>query len=144
MGRAEHKPPRLRHILETCIYVSDMARALSFYEKVTGLAPQFSGDRISGFRVGDTMLLLFLRGGTVRAIETPGGTIPPHDGKGPAHFAFSIGQEDGPAWREHLDMLGIAIESTVRWPHDNATSLYFRDPDGHLVELATSGLWGID
>jgi catechol 2,3-dioxygenase-like lactoylglutathione lyase family enzyme len=23
------------------------------------------------------------------------------------------------------------------------TSLYFRDPDGHLVELATPGLWSI-
>jgi catechol 2,3-dioxygenase-like lactoylglutathione lyase family enzyme len=28
----------------------------------------------------------------------------------------------------------------VRWPR-GGESIYFRDPDGHLVELATPGLW---
>jgi len=28
----------------------------------------------------------------------------------------------------------------VKWPR-GGTSLYFRDPAGHLVELATPGLW---
>jgi catechol 2,3-dioxygenase-like lactoylglutathione lyase family enzyme len=30
----------------------------------------------------------------------------------------------------------------MEWPR-GGTSLYFRDPDGHLVELATPGLWSI-
>jgi catechol 2,3-dioxygenase-like lactoylglutathione lyase family enzyme len=30
----------------------------------------------------------------------------------------------------------------MAWPR-GGTSLYFRDPDGHLVELATPGLWSI-
>ncbi|MDF2970539.1 MAG: glyoxalase, partial [Microvirga sp.] len=34
----------------------------------------------------------------------------------------------------------IPIESRVTWPR-GGTSLYFRDPDGHVLELATPGLW---
>ncbi|MFN0129142.1 MAG: hypothetical protein ACKV19_20930 [Verrucomicrobiales bacterium] len=36
--------------------------------------------------------------------------------------------------------MNIPVESRIRWP-GGATSLYFRDPDGHAVELATPGLW---
>jgi catechol 2,3-dioxygenase-like lactoylglutathione lyase family enzyme len=34
---------------------------------------------------------------------------------------------------------GVAIESEVKWPA--AESVYFKDPDGHLVELITPGFW---
>jgi catechol 2,3-dioxygenase-like lactoylglutathione lyase family enzyme len=135
--------PALRRILETCLYVADMARARRFYEDVMGLAPHFAEDRITGYRLGDSMLLLFKAQGTLEPVETPGGTIPPHDGSGPAHFAFAIAAGEADAWREHLARHGVALESTVHWRKDNADSLYFRDPDGHLVELATPGLWGI-
>jgi catechol 2,3-dioxygenase-like lactoylglutathione lyase family enzyme len=36
----------------------------------------------------------------------------------------------------------VSIEGEMKWPR-GGTSLYFRDPDGHLVELATPGLWSI-
>jgi catechol 2,3-dioxygenase-like lactoylglutathione lyase family enzyme len=137
------RPPRLRRILETCLYVADMQRARHFYETVMGLTPQFSEDRITGYRVAEAMLLLFKAGGTLQPVPTPGGEIPPHDGSGPAHFAFSIEAGQEAAWTSHLAAHGIAVESSVHWRKDNATSIYFRDPDGHLVELATPGLWGI-
>jgi catechol 2,3-dioxygenase-like lactoylglutathione lyase family enzyme len=37
---------------------------------------------------------------------------------------------------------GVGIESEVQWDL-GGTSLYFRDPDGHSVELATPGVWPI-
>jgi catechol 2,3-dioxygenase-like lactoylglutathione lyase family enzyme len=37
---------------------------------------------------------------------------------------------------------GIAIESKVQWEL-GGQSLYFRDPDGNSLELATPGLWSI-
>ena len=70
----------------------------------------------------------------------PGGSIPPHDGSGPMHFAFAIAADSLAAWRARLAEAGVEIESEMVWPR-GAVSLYFREPDGHLVELATPGLW---
>jgi catechol 2,3-dioxygenase-like lactoylglutathione lyase family enzyme len=44
------------------------------------------------------------------------------------------------AWEARLAELGIPLLSKVDWPN-GATSLYFRDPDGHALELATPDLW---
>jgi len=73
-------------------------------------------------------------------VQLPGGTIPGHDGSGRVHFAFAIAAEDLPAWETHLQACAVAIEGRTAWPQ-GGHSLYFRDPDQHLVELATPGLW---
>jgi len=80
------------------------------------------------------------KGGSSQAAHTPGGTVPPHDGAGTLHFAFAIAAGALTAWETWLQDCRIEIESTVHWAA-GGTSLYFRDPDGHLVELATPGLW---
>ena len=131
-------------MLETCLYVDDMARARDFYENIIGLEPGRSDERITTYRIGDTMLLLFQRGGTLEPMQLPIGTIPPHDGSGPAHFAFSIEKDKLRAWRDHLEANGVAVIGTVEWPGSDSISIYFHDPDGHVGELATPGLWGID
>ncbi len=86
------------------------------------------------------MLLLFRRGASLEAIPVPGGTIPPHDGEGPLHVAFAVAAEALEQWEKHLAAHGIAIEGRADWPR-GAKSLYFRDPEGHLLELGTPGLW---
>jgi catechol 2,3-dioxygenase-like lactoylglutathione lyase family enzyme len=72
----------------------------------------------------------------------PEGTIPPHDANGRIHMAFSITAEDLNAWEQRLRDHGVGIESRVRWPR-GGSSIYFRDPDGHLLELITPGVWPI-
>ena len=66
--------------------------------------------------------------------------LPPHDGNGPLHFAFAIPHGSDGEWETHLLTSGITIESTVTWPR-GGRSLYFRDPDNHMVELLTPGVW---
>ena len=72
----------------------------------------------------------------------PGGTIPPHDGSGPIHIGLAVAAEDLPAWEQRLTAHGVPIEGRATWRR-GGTSLYFRDPDGHLLELLTPGLWAI-
>jgi catechol 2,3-dioxygenase-like lactoylglutathione lyase family enzyme len=56
------------------------------------------------------------------------------------HIAFSIAAGELAAWETQLAKAGVEIEGRTKWPR-GGESIYFRDPDGHLVELATPGLW---
>lgn len=133
--------PALSHVLETSIYVDDMERARSFYEQVMGLAAMVADTRLTAYGLGKgSVLLLFARGETSKTVRLPGGTIPPHDGHGPLHLAFAVTEEALPAWEKRLEESGIEIEGRTDWPK-GGRSIYFRDPDGHLLELATPGLW---
>ncbi len=133
--------PPINGVLETGVYVDDLARARSFYEGVLGFEPMFADERLCAYPVGPaSVFLLFLRGATQQTVTLPGGSIPPHDGSGPLHFAFAIAAGTLAAWRARLSEAGVRIESEMVWPR-GAVSLYFRDPDDHLVELATPGLW---
>lgn len=134
-------PPTLRGILETCLYVDDMARARAFYGRVIRLAPMIADARISTFDAGPgQVLILFKRGATLDPVPIGGGFIPPHNAAGPQHFAFAIAAADYDAWKGCLAAESVAVESEVVWPQ-GGRSLYFRDPDGNLGELATPGLW---
>ena len=44
------------------------------------------------------------------------------------------------AWREQLRQQGVTIEQELTWP-SGGQSLYFRDPAGNSVELATPATW---
>jgi len=135
--------PKLDGILETALYVDDMARARAFYEGVLGLTPIFEDKRLTAYGVAArSVLLLFRRGGSTQTVTMPGGTIPGHDGAGPLHIAFATGKDEEAAWRQQLAEHGVAIEGETTWSR-GGRSIYFRDPDGHLLELATPGLWTV-
>lgn len=128
-------------VLETCIHVDDVERSGRFYEKLFNFLRMDSNERFCVFDVGGgSVLILFRRGGTSDPVHTEGGVIPPHGGSGDLHLAFAIRAEDFAGWEKRLREEGISIESEVRW-NRGGTSLYFRDPDHHLVELATPGTW---
>ncbi|HEX8833906.1 MAG TPA: VOC family protein [Abditibacteriaceae bacterium] len=133
--------PQVQGILETAIYVSDLERSVDWFGRVMGLSEILHDKRMCAFNVGQrNVLLLFQIGGSIHGEEMPGGFIPPHDAAGRIHFAFAIDATELDAWKTHLQQNGVEIESEVK-AERGGTSLYFRDPDGHLVELATRGLW---
>lgn len=132
---------RLIDLTETALYVDNLDRAKRFYNEVLGLRSLAEDDRLCALDVaGKHILLLFRRGASTTATELPGGTIPPHDGAGPLHAAFAIDAAELPAWEAHLNAHGVDILSRVSWPK-GGKSIYFRDPDGHLLELLTPGVW---
>lgn len=133
--------PRLKRIVETALYVDDLERARAFYEDQLGLEPVLKTGTLIAFDAGaKSVLLLFQRGASLTTQTSPGGSIPPHDGSGPLHIAFAIDADELEAWEAKLDQLGIAVEGRMDWPR-GGRSLYFRDPDGHLLELITPGVW---
>jgi catechol 2,3-dioxygenase-like lactoylglutathione lyase family enzyme len=135
--------PKLNGILETALYTDDMERARAFYEGVLELVPIFTDNRLCAYGVAERDVLLVFRRGSARdTTRMPGGVIPGHDGSGPLHVAFAIGRAELEQWEVHLTSRGVAIEGHTDWKR-GGRSIYFRDPDGHLLELATPGLWTI-
>jgi catechol 2,3-dioxygenase-like lactoylglutathione lyase family enzyme len=135
--------PKLDGILETALYTDDMERAQEFYEDVLGLTPIFTDARLRAYGVASrSVLLIFRRGSATQTVTIRGGTIPGHDGAGPLHVAFAIGKDELAEWEKHLAARGVAIEGATSWSR-GGRSIYFRDPDGHLLELATPGLWAV-
>jgi catechol 2,3-dioxygenase-like lactoylglutathione lyase family enzyme len=138
------KIPPIRHVLETSLYVAELARSRDFYTRLMGFPVFLDDARMVALGVpGGGVLLLFRRGGSNAGSDTPEGHILGHDAAGRQHLAFAIASDDLPAWAAHLAAQGVAVESRITWPR-GGTSLYFRDPDEHSVEVATPGLWPND
>jgi catechol 2,3-dioxygenase-like lactoylglutathione lyase family enzyme len=135
--------PSVGSVLETCLSVADVEGSTDFYQRIFGFPKLNSDHRFCALDVsGRQVLLLFRKGATEEPVTIPGGQIPGHGGSGQFHIAFTIGDSDEELWRNWLEENGVAIESRVTWPRGGA-SLYFRDPDGHLLELVTPGCWAI-
>ena len=133
--------PRVDGLLETVLYADDLNRSRGFYETKLGFAVMLHAERMIAFDLGaGQALLVFARGSATEPLPLKGGIVPPHDGHGPLHAAFRVSADALDAWRRHLAEAGIDIESEVTWPR-GSVSVYFRDPDGHCLELASPGLW---
>ena len=128
-------------VLETALYAEDLASSCAFYEGLLEMRRLFGDDRLVALDAGRrSVLLLFRRGTTLDTVRMPGGTIPPHDGSGPVHVALAVSRSALAEIEARLGRAAIAIEGRTHWPR-GGESIYVRDPDDHLVEFATPGLW---
>ncbi len=133
------RPPRVNGILETSLYVESAAKSAEFYQRVFGFEViDFDGERLDdatrlcAISAGDRdVLLLFKRGGTSNT-----------DAAGSIHIAFGISRSELATRKEWLAHKGITIESEKTWKY-GGKALYFRDPDGNLLEVVTPGVWSI-
>ena len=132
---------QVKQVLETCLYVDDWKAAELFYSRVLGLTA-FS--KVEGrhvfFRCGSGVFLLF---NPARTSQSAGPLpVPTHGALGPGHMAFAIAPAEIELWREQLHRNGVEIEAEITWP-SGGQSLYFRDPAGNSIELATAQTWGL-
>ncbi|MBW3637434.1 MAG: VOC family protein [Armatimonadetes bacterium] len=129
-------------ILETALYVADLDVSEAFYRDLFQFPTLIADERMRALKIVEgQMLLLFKLGGSTTGEATAGGFIPPHDGRGVLHLAFRIGENEIAAWRENLKRKNVEIESEVE--ANGGHSIYFRDPDGHCLELGTAQLWNV-
>src|SRR5258706_12863787 len=104
-------------ILETCLYVTDLMRARTFYETLFGYSVMAADDRFCAFEAGERQgLLLFLHGSDPHGSGMSAGTISPHYGSGPVHIGFCTSFQDLPPWRTRPAQYRGAIERTITWP----------------------------
>ena len=129
--------PKLDGILESSLYVDDLPRSVRFYQEVFGF-PVISdfGERGCAMHAGPRQVLLLFKKGASRTI------VSPHDGNCELHIAFAISAAELAAWESWLAEQGIAVEEKRTWDR-GGWSIYFRDPDRHLLELATPGVWSV-
>lgn len=124
-------------LLEVALYVDDVERSVAFYRTLFGFDVIEADERISALGIdGREVVLVCLRHASS---ALPLGS---HDADGRQHVAFAIPAADLDAWSARLSAQGVAIEERRYWAR-GGVSLYFRDPDGHLIELATPGVWSI-
>ncbi|MBI4586899.1 MAG: VOC family protein [Planctomycetes bacterium] len=135
----------IKGVLETAVYARDLEAAEKFYGAVLGLErlAREAGRHVF-FRCGRGVFLVFNPEST-GAVQTEvnGAKVPLHGAAGPSHLAFAVSEDGLAGWRKKLERHGVAIESEIRWPN-GGRSLYFRDPAGNSLELATYKLWGLE
>jgi catechol 2,3-dioxygenase-like lactoylglutathione lyase family enzyme len=137
LAKKAQSMPRLEAILESSLYVRDLPRAIRFYRDVLGLRllSEFEEKRGAAFRIGESVLLIFDAQETAKPYA-----LPAHGSAGPGHVAFRVAPEELPRWREHLQSHGVAIEKEFSFD-GQPPSIYFRDPDGNVLELAVPAIW---
>jgi catechol 2,3-dioxygenase-like lactoylglutathione lyase family enzyme len=129
----------LRRILETALYADDLNQAEAFYQSVLGLNLFVKEvGRNLFFKIGDQMLLIFNPARTIEESEAA-----PHGARGPGHVAFAVPVSELGGWKRQLKEKGVEIEKDVLWPN-GGRSLYFRDPAGNCLELASLLVWGME
>ena len=111
----EYRVP-VQAIEEIVIEVSDLDRAIAFYQGVVGLTLRSRGPQEAWFMVGDQWLAVFEKG---------------REGIGP-HFAFRVDEEDVERVRRTMEAQGIPVETL---DYSGGPSVYIRDPDGNKIEL---------
>lgn len=129
--------PKTEGLLESSLYVDDVARSARFYEKIFGfrVIKEF-GERGCAMEAGTKQVLLLFKKGASHTVQSP------HDGDGELHVAFAIAASERTRWEAWLAENGIGIEEKRTWDL-GGESIYFRDPDRHLLEIATPGVWSI-
>lgn len=137
-----HRAP-LAHVLESCLYAADLEAAERFYVGVLGLVLHGKQPGRHVFlRCGQRMVLVFNPAESSKPATHNGLDVPVHGTTGAGHLCFAVPEQDLASWQAHLAQHGIPIEKIIDWP-GGGRSLYFRDPAGNSLEIATPRIWGI-
>ena len=119
---------RLGHVL---LRVTDLERSRAFYSKILGFEVMEEDPQHGGLFMalpGDAHTLdLF-------PVQDPAAPAPAPGGPGVHHFAFQVDSEA--ALRDaYVGLRDQGVEIARAVDHVSQKSIYFRDPDGNLLEI---------
>jgi catechol 2,3-dioxygenase-like lactoylglutathione lyase family enzyme len=119
----------IRNIDYTVVFARDMKAMRSFYEDVMGFAVHSRlGESWTAYQVGSCLLALTERGVMFNDAPTPASALS-------VQLAFRVTPAQVDQCAETLRGKGVAIESEPTdqpWGH---RTLFFRDPDGNVLEI---------
>ena len=133
MSELRNAAPRVLGLFEAHLPVSDVGRATAFYRDVVGLelaykTPERDAAFLWASGRGASMVGLWWQGGAPMSVQL--------------HLAFAISLADVLDAPKRLRNLGVQPLSFFGAPTEEASvigwmpaaAVYFRDPDGHLLE----------
>ncbi len=115
----------IRHV---ALRVRDVRKSTDFFTKVLGMRVEWRPDADN----------VYLTSGTdnLALHQVDGSALPSANGAGLDHFGFIVSTpEEVDHWAGVLEGLGIVLAQKPKTHRDGARSIYFRDPDGNLIQL---------
>jgi catechol 2,3-dioxygenase-like lactoylglutathione lyase family enzyme len=121
--------PKLAH---TCLITANVERLVNFYENILGIKAKRSGDDYAEFTTGASVLAIFSFAAQEKYI--------PGSSQAAANHSLVLEFQVADADQEYHRLRGI-VKTWVKPPSTQpwgTRSIYFRDPDGNLVDFYSS------
>ena len=115
----------LRHV---ALRVRDLQRSLDFYGRIMGMRVDWRPDLENVYLTsGSDNLALH---------QLADGTVADSSSLGLDHLGFIVARpEQVDQWAERLEAEGVELTQKPKTHRDGARSIYFRDPDGNLIQI---------
>jgi len=129
LGANDSQPQPNPILTNVCLITTNVTRLVNFYEKVLGMKAQWSGDQYAELRTGIGVLAIFSADAEEKYIPGSANAVSNRS----AILEFRVTDVDQEYARlQPLVTLWVKRPTTQPW---GTRSVYFRDPDGNLVDL---------
>src|SRR6516164_6286646 len=129
LGANNPQPQTNPILINTCLITTNVSRLVNFYENVLGMKAQWSGEQYAEFHTGVGVLAIFSAEAQEKYI--PGSSQAASNRS--AILQFKVADVDHEHVRlQPLVTIWVKKPTTQPW---GTRSVYFRDPDGNLVDF---------
>jgi glyoxylase I family protein len=140
MSAEESRRLRIRGIHHVTLICADLDRSVTFYRDTLGMGlvkrtRNADDPDARHFFFGDAV---GAPGTVITCMEYPGMAEATVGRGGTHHIALEVGSpEEVEGWRQYLQSRGVGCTEVLDRTYFK--SIYLRDPDGHILEIASSG-----